>query len=82
MGESIIGEIIVGKKENYDLQQVHTLAIHAAYIFDNAQFYDSIKEATADCAICAGTTRRRGKKRGKLLLPEEFLSLQHFPLQP
>lgn len=66
---------IVGKKENYDVEKVHVLAIHAAYIFDNAQFFDSIKEATADCAICAGTTRRRGKNRGKLLLPEEFSSM-------
>lgn len=63
---------IVGKKENYDIEKVHVLAIHAAYIFDNAKFYDSIKEATADCSISAGTTRRRGKKRGKLFLPEEF----------
>lgn len=66
---------IVGKKENYDIEKVHVLAIHAAYIFDNAQFFDSIKEATADCAISAGTTRRRGKNRGKLLLPEEFASM-------
>lgn len=63
---------IVGKIENYDLEHIHVLAIHAGYIFDNAKFYDSIKEATADCVICAGTTRRRGKKRGKLFLPEEF----------
>lgn len=63
---------IVGKKENYDIEKVHILAIHAAWIFDQAQFFDSIKEATADCSISAGTTRRRGKKRGKLYLPEEF----------
>lgn len=66
---------IVGKKENYDIEKVHILAIHAAYIFDNAQFFDSIKDATADCAISAGTTRRRGKNRGKLLLPEEFAEM-------
>ena len=64
---------IVGKKEDYDTEKVHILAIHAAYIYDNAEFFDSITEATADCTIAAGTTRRRGKKRkGKLLLPEEF----------
>ena len=51
------------------------LAIHAGGIFDKANFYNSITEATADCAICAGTTRRRGKKRGKLLLPEEFAEM-------
>ena len=64
---------IVGKKEDYDTEKVHILAIHASYIYDNAEFFDSITEATADCTIAAGTTRRRGKKRkGKLLLPEEF----------
>lgn len=64
---------IVGKKEHYDVEKVHVLAIHAAYIFDNAEFFDSITEATADCVMSAGTTRRRGQKRkGKLLLPEEF----------
>lgn len=64
---------IVGKKEEIDVEKVHVLAIHAAYLFDNAEFFSSITEATADCVCAAGTTRRRGKKRkGKLLLPEEF----------
>ena len=76
MANNDISELrIVGKKEDYDIEHIHTLAIHAAPIFDKANFYESIKEATADCAICAGTTRRAGKKRGKLLLPEEFAKM-------
>ncbi len=64
---------IVGDKSKIDIEKVHVLAIHAGYIFDKAEFFSSITEATADCALSAGTTRRRGKKRkGKLLLPEEF----------
>ncbi|MCQ2591172.1 MAG: RNA methyltransferase [Treponema sp.] len=63
---------IVGKIEDYDVEHIHVLAIHAGAIFDKAEFFDSITDATKDCTICAGTTRRRGKKRGKLLLPEEF----------
>lgn len=67
---------IVGKKEDIDIERVHILAIHAAYIFDNAHFYASITDAVADCVYAAGTTRRRGKKRqGKLLLPEELADL-------
>ena len=66
---------IVGNKEDYDIEHIHVLAIHAGPIFDNAHFYNSITEVTKDCAICAGTTRRRGKKRGKLLLPEEFADM-------
>ena len=59
MANNDISELrIVGKKEDYDIEHIHTLAIHAAPIFDKANFYNSIKEATADCAICAGTTRR------------------------
>lgn len=63
---------IVGKKSVFDEERVRILAIHAASIWENAQFFDSITEAAKDCTIVAGTTRRRGKKRGKLLLPEEF----------
>ncbi len=66
---------IVGNKTDYDIEHIHVLAIHAGPIFDKAHFYNSITEATADCSICAGTTRRRGKKRGKLLLPEEFAEM-------
>jgi len=66
---------IVGRIEDYDVEHIHVLAIHAGPIFDKAHFYSSIREATADCSICAGTTRRRGKKRGKLLLPEEFAKM-------
>ncbi len=67
---------IVGNKSDYDIEQIYRLAIHASYIFDNAQFFSSITDATKDCAIAAGTTRRRGQNRkGKLLLPEEFAEL-------
>lgn len=63
---------IVGNREDYDDERVRVLAIHAAPIWEKAEFFDSISEAVKDCVLAAGTTRRRGKKRGKLLLPEEF----------
>ena len=63
---------IVGKKSDFDEERVRILAIHAAPIWEKARFFDSITEAARDCTLVAGTTRRRGKKRGKLLLPEEF----------
>ncbi|MCR5724870.1 MAG: RNA methyltransferase [Treponema sp.] len=64
---------IVGKREDYDDERVRILAIHAADLWERAAFFDSITDATKDCVFSAGTTRRRGKKRkGKLLLPEEF----------
>lgn len=65
---------IVGmRREDYDVDSVYRLAIHAGYIFDDAEFYGSIAEATADCVFAAATTRREGRKRkGALLLPEEL----------
>ena len=64
---------IVGQRSEYDDERVRILAIHAASIWEHAQFFESITAATADCAMSAGTTRRRGKRRkGKLFLPEEF----------
>ncbi|MCI1207950.1 MAG: RNA methyltransferase [Treponema sp.] len=64
---------IVGKRDDYDDTKVRILAIHAAALWEQAEFYVSITEATADCVLSAGTTRRRGKNRkGKLLYPEEF----------
>ena len=67
---------IVGEKELFDDTRVRILAIHADTIWDKAQFFPSITQATADCVMSAGTTRRRGQKRkGKLLLPEEFTDI-------
>jgi rRNA methylase len=64
---------IVGNRADFDDEKIHILAIHAGLIWEQARFYGSITEATADCTLSAGTTRRRGKNRkGKLLLPEEF----------
>jgi tRNA/rRNA methyltransferase len=64
---------IIGNRADYDDTKVRILAIHAATLWEHAAFYSSITEATADCILSAGTTRRRGKNRkGKLLYPEEF----------
>lgn len=64
---------IVGKKADYDDEKVRVLAIHSAYIWEQAEFYENITQATKDCSLAAGTTRRLGKKRKNwLLLPEEF----------
>ncbi len=68
---------IVGtKKSDIDEEAVKRLAIHAAPIFENAKFFDSIKEAAFDCVFAAGTTRRTGlKRKGTLLLPEDLAKM-------
>ena len=48
-------------------------AIHASDIWDNAEHYDSLKDALADCTISAGTSRRRGRRRKlNTLCPREL----------
>lgn len=66
---------IVGCRTDYDDEQVKTLAHaeKALTIWQETRFYDSLGEATQDCIVAAGTTRRRGKKRKNFLMfPEEF----------
>jgi tRNA/rRNA methyltransferase/tRNA (cytidine32/uridine32-2'-O)-methyltransferase len=38
-------------------------AVHAADIWENAEFFDSLEAALADCVLSVGTTRRRGHLR-------------------
>lgn len=66
---------IVGDSSSYNEEQIKVLSVHAFDIWQNAQFFSSIKDAASDCSIIAGTTRRRGKKRKEwLMFPEEFVS--------
>lgn len=70
---------IIGEKESFNDTQVRTLAVHATALWDNAKFFETLTEATKDCVIVAGTTRRRGKKRKEwLVTPEEFCSKVEF----
>jgi tRNA/rRNA methyltransferase/tRNA (cytidine32/uridine32-2'-O)-methyltransferase len=43
--------------------EIRSRAVHAAEIWEGARFFDSLKEAAADCALLVGTTRRRGRRR-------------------
>lgn len=64
---------VIGRKQDYNEEQIRILSIHAYDIWENAQFYSSITEAGKDCTCIAGTTRRPGKKRkDTLILPEEL----------
>ena len=49
--------------EALSLERLLARAIHAADIWDNAEHYDSLKEALAGCSIAVGTSRRRGRHR-------------------
>jgi len=58
---------IVGDKNIYNENEVLTLALHARYIWDEAQFFpptiEGLKKATSDSNIIFATTRRIGVKR-------------------
>ncbi|MCL2042722.1 MAG: RNA methyltransferase [Treponema sp.] len=49
-------------------------AIHAEDVWRSAAFYDSIADATADCSLVVGTTRRRGRKRKSITLDPRALT--------
>ncbi|MFQ3548070.1 MAG: RNA methyltransferase, partial [Termitinemataceae bacterium] len=54
-------------------EQIRARAIHAADVWEQAAFYETLSEALADCALVVGTTHRRGKKRKQIsLTPEEL----------
>jgi tRNA/rRNA methyltransferase/tRNA (cytidine32/uridine32-2'-O)-methyltransferase len=57
-----------------DLPQIYARAVHARDIWENAQFYDNLADAAADCAIVVGTTRRRGRNRKSVSMPPRTLA--------
>ncbi|MGL4987468.1 MAG: RNA methyltransferase [Treponemataceae bacterium] len=64
---------IVGAKADYCQEDIKRLSVHAFDVWQNCQFFSSIQDASSDCTLLAGTTRRRGKKRKDwLVFPEEF----------
>ena len=42
---------------------IRARAVHAAEIWERAEFFDTLKEAVSDCSLVIGTTRRRGRRR-------------------
>jgi tRNA/rRNA methyltransferase/tRNA (cytidine32/uridine32-2'-O)-methyltransferase len=51
---------------------IRARAVHAVELWETAQRFDSLADATADCALVIGTTRRRGQCRKSVTLsPEE-----------
>ncbi len=59
---------VVAPEGEIDEAVVRARAVHAADLWDGAERYATAAEATADCSLVAGTTRRRGKKRKSITL--------------
>jgi len=60
--------------EPLDESKVLSRAIHAADIWENAQFFDSLAQAAQDCTFLVGTTRRRGRKRKNITMDPRTLA--------
>jgi tRNA/rRNA methyltransferase/tRNA (cytidine32/uridine32-2'-O)-methyltransferase len=60
---------------NLDDAIVRSRAVHALDIWENAQIFDTLTGAVADCALVAGTTRRRGHHRKSISMnPRDLAS--------
>jgi tRNA/rRNA methyltransferase/tRNA (cytidine32/uridine32-2'-O)-methyltransferase len=57
-----------------DIEKIKVIAVHAWDIWENAQIYDNLADATADCSIVIGTTRRRGHHRKSVSMPPRALA--------
>ncbi len=64
---------IVGDRV-YDENRIHTLALHAYDVWENAKRYSTIEEALASSSFSVGATRRRGKFRKMSAYSPEQLS--------
>jgi tRNA/rRNA methyltransferase/tRNA (cytidine32/uridine32-2'-O)-methyltransferase len=55
---------------------VRARAVHAVDVWENAEIFDSLEKALADCSFIIGTTRRRGRKRKTITIsPEETAAI-------
>jgi tRNA/rRNA methyltransferase/tRNA (cytidine32/uridine32-2'-O)-methyltransferase len=54
---------IVAPEKPLDYSVMQARAVHAADVLEQAEYFDHLKDAIADCSIVIGTTRRRGEKR-------------------
>ena len=71
MGLSRLRLVSPGK---LDEETLAARAIHAEDVWRGAGFFDTLVEATADCSLVVGTTRRRGRKRKSVTLDPRALT--------
>jgi tRNA/rRNA methyltransferase/tRNA (cytidine32/uridine32-2'-O)-methyltransferase len=60
-------------RESLDEAVIRARAVHAADIWEGAEFFDTLAAAAADCTLLIGTTRRRGHHRKNVTMdPKEL----------
>jgi len=60
--------------QSLDTEQISAFAVHALDLWEEAQTFDNLADAVADCAIVVGTTRRRGHHRKSVSMTPRALA--------
>jgi len=60
--------------QSLDTTQISAMAVHALDMWEEAQTFDNLAAAAADCAIVVGTTRRRGHHRKSVSMTPRVLA--------
>ena len=66
---------LVNPKTDHLLHEARQMAVKATTVLEAAKIYTSLADALADCTLSIGTTRRFGRYRENMLLPDEAARL-------
>lgn len=67
--------IVSKTSTSLDEQIILARSVHATDVWENALFFDSLKEAIFDCSFVIGTSRRRGRNRKSITMPPHETAL-------
>ena len=73
MGLSRLRVVTDSPPEPLAEQTLLARAVHACDVWENREVFGSLADATADCSLVIGTTRRRGRKRKNTTVDPETL---------
>ena len=68
-----------------DEARIRARAVHAGDIWEQAEVFDTLAAAAADCSLLVGTTRRRGRRRKNITMDPRTLAAwlrDRLPVEP
>lgn len=72
MNMGITDLALVGRAENFDMEEARKLAFRAEPMLDSVRIFQTLEKAVTDCTIVAGTSARTGFYRDHATLPREI----------
>ena len=69
-----LSQLRLASPQPLDTEQIYARAVHAWDIWENAQMFENLAEACADCSLVVGTTRRRGHRRKNVSMTPRTLA--------